>query len=162
VLVSIAVLTLGISSGCKRTSSRSVSSKLAPSDAGALNDARPPLNGDAALAQEGVEKELRSIAQCWNDALAQRNASMLETVYGARIRLLTQLSLQQSLAQAVCGRALGSAPHSEACPGSLPVVREEFNPASARARRDRVSPSEPPFAPPSGAGTVCVTDSDCV
>jgi hypothetical protein len=42
---------------------------------------------DAAVAPTALELELRSLAQRWNDALANHNVAMLSSVYGARVRL---------------------------------------------------------------------------
>jgi hypothetical protein len=75
--------------GCKRDSRSSGTAKAVASDAGAAAPASPPSSTlvASARAANGLDVELQSLTQRWNAALAERNATALAPVYGARVSL---------------------------------------------------------------------------
>lgn len=74
--------------GCKKDGRSSGTAKAVASDAGAATPASPRTAlADSASATNRLDVELQSLTQRWNAALAQRNATALAAVYGARVRL---------------------------------------------------------------------------
>lgn len=73
---------------CKKDVGSSGTAKAFASDAGATkSSSAPALVADSTSAPNTVEIELQSLTHRWNDALAQRDATALGAVYGARVRL---------------------------------------------------------------------------